>query len=64
MFPMAPTALSHCGEWPAGTWTRIHLGVPPMIIVSQIDPDIVQKALEALGRAGQLLEHSLAVIDL
>ena len=57
-FFMTPEALQSCGDWVPGTTVRWHLGVPHMIVVSELTEGIVRSVLEDLDTRGQLIEHS------
>lgn len=58
-FFMTPAALAACGDWLPKSTVRFHLGVPHMIVVSEIDTDIVRRALEEIDSQGELLTHTL-----
>ena len=54
---MMPSALATVGDWVDGTEVRVHLGVPHMIVVSEISQDIIERILRRMERDGELLEH-------
>ena len=60
-FFMTPAALASCGDWVEGTKTRVHLGVPHMIVVSQVDEQIIRSVLASLDAKGELLAHTAPV---
>jgi len=57
---MTPAGLQACGDWIAGTEVRIHYA-SHMIVVSEIDEDIVSRALQHLDESGELLACTRAV---
>ncbi len=60
-FFFTPEALSSCGDWVPGTQVRYHVGVPHMIIVSEINEEIVDKVLRALDHQGELISSTMAI---
>jgi hypothetical protein len=56
-FFMTPSALADAGDWVQGTEVRVHLGVPHMIVVSEISADIIDRILRQLDADSELLEH-------
>lgn len=53
-FFMTPEALSQCGNWLPDTQVHIHFGAPYMIVVSQIDEQIIEKALRLIDKEDEL----------
>lgn len=51
---MTPTGLSNAGDWISATRIRIHCGSPQMIVVSELDASIIQKALHHIQSEGEL----------
>jgi hypothetical protein len=62
-FFFTPEALSSCGDWVPGTQVRYHVGVPHMIIVSEINEGIIDAVLRGLDHQGQLISSTMAVQD-
>ena len=60
-FFFTPEALASCGYWVPGTQVRYHVGVPHMIVVSEINERIVEEALRALDHQGELISSTLAI---
>jgi hypothetical protein len=56
-FFITPTALATVGDRFDGTEVRAHLGVPHMIVVSEISQDIIDRTLRGMEADGELLEH-------
>ena len=57
-FFFTPEALSRAGDCVDGSDVRLHLGVPHMFILSQIDAGLIEKVLRELDRSGELVEHT------
>ena len=57
-FFATPQVLALCGDWVEGTQVRLHLGVPHMIIVSELSEDIIDDVLRRLYAAGDLEAHT------
>ena len=62
-FFMTPSAQATGGDWVDGTEVRVHLGVPHMIVVSEISQDIIERILRRMERDGELLEHIRIAAD-
>lgn len=60
-FFFTPEGLSACGDWVPGTQVRYHVGVPHMIVVSEINEEIVDKVLRALDLQGELISSTKAL---
>ncbi|MDH3300973.1 MAG: hypothetical protein OES24_10750 [Acidimicrobiia bacterium] len=60
---MTPAALASCGDCLGDRNVRVHLGVPHMIIVSEISGEIIEEALRDLEAAGALEEHTMLIVD-
>jgi hypothetical protein len=57
-FFATPAALAVCGDWVNGSRVRVHLGVPHMIIVSELSARIVDGVLNELYDRGELEAHT------
>ena len=57
-FFATPVALASCGDWVEGTQVRLHLGVPHMIIVSELNEGIIDRVLRQLHARGELKAHT------
>ena len=57
-FFTTPGALAVCGDWVEGTRVRVHLGVPHMIIVSELTAGIIDGVLNQLYARGELEAHT------
>ena len=60
-FFITPQALSICGDLLPGSSVRIHLGVPHMIVASELPQAVIQMALDDLADQGLLLTHTAAI---
>ena len=60
-FFFTPDALSRCGDIVDGTDVRLHLGVPHMFVLSQVDRDLIERVLRMLDATGELVEHTMSV---
>ena len=56
-FFMTPSTLAMVGDLVDGTEVRVHLGVPHMIVVSEISEEIIKRVLRRMEADGELLEH-------
>jgi hypothetical protein len=61
-FFATPQVLATCGDWIEGTCVRLHLGVPHMIIVSELSEGIIDRVLRRLYTEGQLEAHTAPVL--
>jgi hypothetical protein len=50
------------GDFVDGTQVRVHLGVPHMIVVSELNEQIIDRVLRQLHAAGQLKDHTASVV--
>ena len=57
-FFITPSALSAAGDFVPGTSVRFHLGVPHMIVVSEVSAEIIGRVLRYLDESGELLSVS------
>jgi hypothetical protein len=57
-FFATPQALAACGDWVEGTRVRLHLGVPHMIIVSELSEGIIDRVLRQLDAEDKLEAHT------
>jgi hypothetical protein len=57
-FFATPGALAVCGDWVEGTRVRVHLGVPHMIIVSELSAGIIDRVLSQMYDQGELEAHT------
>lgn len=60
-FFFTPEGLAKCGDFVDGTHTRIHLGVPWMIIVSELNDGIIALVLRQLERNGEIESHTMPI---
>ncbi len=60
-FFFTPEALAAVGDWVEGTQVRVHLGVPHMIVVSELSEGIIDRVLRTLDARGELREHTVPV---
>lgn len=58
-FFMTPERLALVGDWVSGTQVRVYLGVPHMIVVSEISSEIINQVLLDLSAEGEILKHTL-----
>ena len=58
-FFITPEELASVGDWVDGTDIRVHLGVPHMIVVSELNEDIIDRVLRQLYTEGQLEAHTI-----
>jgi hypothetical protein len=56
---VTPYLLASVGDWVEGTHVRLHLGVPNMIMVSELNTEIIDRVLHQLYAAGDLESHTL-----
>ena len=61
-FFATPQLLASVGDWVDGTQVRVHLGVPHMIVVSELDEEIIDRVLQKLYNGGQLETHTTPLI--
>jgi hypothetical protein len=54
---MTPSALATVGDRVNGSEVRVHLGVPHMIVVSEISQGLIERILRRMEADGELLEH-------
>jgi len=47
-FFFTPQGIVSCGDWIPETKVRVHLGVPHMIVVSEISEEIIEKTVQML----------------
>jgi hypothetical protein len=57
-FFATPQVLAVCGDWVEGTQVRLHLGVPHLIIVSELSEGIIDDVLRQLYAGGDLEAHT------
>lgn len=57
-FFATPQVLASVGDWVDGTQVRVHLGVPHMIVVSELNEGIIDRVLRQLHAEGQLEAHT------
>ena len=57
-FFATPQLLSSVGDWVEGTLVRVHLGVPHMIVVSELSEAIIDRVLRQLDADGRLERHT------
>ncbi len=57
-FFATPQALAACGDWVEGTRVRLHLGVPHMIVVSELSEGIIDRVLRQLYAEDELKAHT------
>ncbi len=57
-FFATPEALTACGDWVEGTRIRLHLGVPHMIVVSELSEGVIDRVLRQLDAADELEAHT------
>ena len=62
-FFITPEALASCGDWLPGTTARFHLGVPHMIVVTDLTAEVIRCALEEIDLQGALLRHTRPLSD-
>lgn len=60
-FFMSPDRLAQVGDYVEGTNIRLHLGVPHMIVVSEITEEIVEKVIAQLDAQGEISEHTIPI---
>lgn len=60
-FFFTPEGLSACGDLVPGTQVRYHVGVPHMIVISEINEEIVDQVLRALDHQGELISSTMAL---
>jgi ribosomal protein S19 len=58
-FFITPESLGKVGDFVPDTDVRIHLGVQHMIVVSQLDEEIIEKALNYIDYQGRLEEQTI-----
>ena len=58
-----PVTLSRFGEFIDGTTTRIHYGMPHLIIVDVLTEQVVLAALQHIERYGQLFVATLPLVE-
>ena len=56
-----PERLALVGDRVEGTEVRLHLGVPHMIVASELSEEIIERVLRQLDGSGDLLTHTLAI---
>ncbi len=61
-FFITPHVLESVGDFVEGTRVRMHLGVPHMIVVSELTTEIVDRVLRQLHESGRLMEHTQPLI--
>jgi hypothetical protein len=61
-FFATPQLLASIGDWVDGTQVRVHLGVPHMIVVSELNEEIIDRVLHQLYDSGQLEAHTTPLI--
>jgi hypothetical protein len=61
-FFATPMALASCGDWVEGTRVRLHLGVPHMIIVSELNEGVIDRVLRQLHARGELEQHTTRLV--
>ena len=60
-FFLTSEAISSCGDWIPETKVRIHLGVPHMILVSEISEEIIRKTVELLEMENLIESHTMRI---
>jgi len=58
-FFATPQLLGSVGDFLEGTGVRLHLGVPHMIVVSDLSEAIIRKVLLGLAADGKLESHTI-----
>ena len=58
-FFATPQLLGAVGDFVQGTRVRLHLGVPHMIVVSELSEAIIKKVLVGLAAGGRLESHTI-----
>ena len=58
-FFATPQLLASVGDFVEGTRLRMHLGVPNMIVVSELGEEIIDRVLRQLDAEGLLERHTL-----
>lgn len=61
-FFMTPELLASVGDLVEGTDARVHLGVPQMIVVSELNEDIIDRVLRELYQKGDLEKHTVPIV--
>ncbi len=61
-FFATPQLLASVGDWVDGTQVRIHLGVPHMIVVSELNEEIIDRVLHRLYNERLLEMHTTPLI--
>jgi hypothetical protein len=56
---VTPEQLASVGDWVDGTQVRVHLGVPHVIVVSDLNEDIIDRVLRRLYIDRQLEAHTI-----
>jgi hypothetical protein len=59
LFFATPQILASIGDFVEGTQVRVHLGVPHMVVVSELSTAIIDKVLRHLDACGELESHTL-----
>jgi hypothetical protein len=60
-FFFTPQGLATCGDFVDRTQIRIHLGVPWMIVVSELNDEIIDRVLRQLERDGEIEAHTMPI---
>ncbi|MCP3953770.1 MAG: hypothetical protein GY697_16360 [Desulfobacterales bacterium] len=58
-FFFTPEGISACGDWIPETKVRFHLGVPHMIVVSDISEEIIDRTVGYLESEGLIETHTM-----
>ena len=61
-FFATPQVLASVGDWVDGTQVRVHLGVPHMIVVGELNEEIIDRVLRQLYAEGELEAHTTPLI--
>ena len=61
-FFATPELLASVGNWVDGTQVRVHLGVPHMIVVSELNAEIIDRVLHQLYDSEQLEAHTTPLV--
>jgi hypothetical protein len=61
LFFATPGLLASVGDFVDGTRVRVHLGEKHMIVVSELDPGIIDAVLNQLHSAGELESRTLPI---
>ena len=61
-FFATPQVLASVGDWVEGTRVRVHLGVPHMIVVCELNEEIIDRVLRQLYAEGQLEAHTTPLV--